>query len=248
MSEMQHEDWNPLDPAVLENQRRAYDAMRERCPVAYSEFMGWSLFRHGDVVAVLDDVEAYSNASRFLAIPNGMDPPLHDSHRAALDPLFDRDRMTRLEPRVREIAIELTESMRAGGEAEFVAAFAMPFAFRTLCALLGWPERQWESLGGWAHDNQVAAVTRTPGVGKALASLFSEHVTANLALHRAAPDDTDDATRRLLDTEVDGVRLDDDQIVAPAQLGGWAWNGRGRTGHPGSASRTSARVSGTLAA
>ncbi len=220
MSEMQHEDWNPLDPAVLENQRRAYDAMRERCPVAYSEFMGWSLFRHGDVVAVLDDVEAYSNASRFLAIPNGMDPPLHDSHRAALDPLFDRDRMTRLEPRVREIAIELTESMRAGGEAEFVAAFAMPFAFRTLCALLGWPERQWESLGGWAHDNQVAAVTRTPGVGKALASLFSEHVTANLALHRAAPDDTDDATRRLLDTEVDGVRLDDDQIVAV--LRNWA--------------------------
>ncbi|HMM46678.1 MAG TPA: cytochrome P450 [Thiobacillaceae bacterium] len=220
MNETRHADWNPLDPSVLEDQRRAYDEMRERCPVAHSEFMGWSLFRHEDVAAVLSDPQTYSNASRFLAIPNGMDPPVHDRYRAALDPLFEDARMKRLEPRVRGIAADLVEPMRSSGEAEFISAFSMPFVFRTLCAVLGWPEQQWESLGGWAHDNQVAAVTRTPGVGKALASLFSEHVKTNLDAHRGAPPDEDDATDRLLNTEVDGTRLDDDQIVAV--LRNWA--------------------------
>ena len=66
----------------------------------------------------------------------------------------------------------------------------------------------------------MTAISRTPGVGKALASLFSEHVKANLTSHRASPSGVDDATDALLRAEVDGVRLDDDQIVAV--LRNWA--------------------------
>ena len=53
---MSHEEtWNPLDASVLDDQRTAYDRMREQCPVAHSKLMSWSLFRHHDLVAVLDD-------------------------------------------------------------------------------------------------------------------------------------------------------------------------------------------------
>jgi len=38
---------------VLKDQRQAYDRMRERCPVAYSEFLGWSLFRYDDVLRAI---------------------------------------------------------------------------------------------------------------------------------------------------------------------------------------------------
>lgn len=214
MNEEQHDDWNPRDVSTLGDQRRAYDEMRERCPVAHSEFMGWSLFRHEDIATVLADPETYSNASRFLAIPNGMDPPVHGRYREALTPNFDMEQMAKLEPRAREIAANLLEPMLSGGEAKFIDAFAAPFAFKTLCALLGWPEQQWECLGGWTHDSQQAAFSREPGVGKALASLFSEHVKANLELHRASPNGMADATDALLRTEVDGVRFDDDQIVS----------------------------------
>lgn len=214
MNEEQQDDWNPRDASILEDQRRAYDEMRERCPVAHSEFMGWSLFRHEDIATVLADPETYSNASRFLAIPNGMDPPVHRRYREALTPNFNQEQMARLEPRAREIAVNLLAPMRSGGEVEFIDAFATPFALKTLCAVLGWPEQQWECLGGWVHGSQQAALSREPGVGKALASLFSEHAKANLALHRASPNDVADATDALLRTEVDGVRLDDDQIVS----------------------------------
>jgi cytochrome P450 len=207
-------DWDPRAESVQEDQRRAYDEMRERCPVAHSEFMGWSLFRHHDVVDVLVDPTTYSSASRHPAIPNGMDPPDHGRYRDALAPHFSADRMAVLEPHCRRIAAALLEPMLADGDAEFVDEFATPFPLKVLCAFLGWPAEQWECLGGWMHGNQEAAFTRDRAAGKALASLFSEHVKANLTAHRASRQASDDVTDRLLATSVESRPPDDEQIVS----------------------------------
>lgn len=208
-----HEDWDPRDPSVLADQRQAYDDMRERCPVAYSEFMGWSLFRWSDVTAVLADTETFSSASRHPAIPNGMDPPEHTRYRAALEPFFSARALERVEPRCHAIAAELVAGMLRSGRAELLQAFAEPLALRGLCAFLGWPESQWEALGGWTHGNQHAAFTRDPSAGRALAVLLAEHVTRNLAEHRRHSP-VQDVTDELLAVTVDGERLSDDQLVA----------------------------------
>ena len=207
------DDWNPRDPKILENQRDAYDKMRHKCPVAHSQFLGWSLFRHEDVAAVLADPDTYSNKSQFLAIPNGMNPPIHHQYRDALDALFDENQLSRLEPLTREVANSLIEPMINAGEVEFVREFSSPFAMRTLCTVLGWPEQQWQCLSGWAHDSQLNALDRFPGAGKDLAELFSDHVKANLKMHRDSPKHAT-ATAALLTTEINGVPLDDEQIVS----------------------------------
>jgi cytochrome P450 len=209
-----HADWDPRAASVQENQCRAYDDMRERCPVARSEFMGWSLFRHHDVVDVLADPTTYSSASRHPAIPNGMDPPDHRPFRDALAPYFSPDAMVALEARGRAIAGVLLEPMVRDGNTAFVDDFATPFPLKVLCAFLGWPAEQWECLGGWAHGNQEAAFTRDRAAGKALAGLFSEHVKANLATHRPSRQASDDVTDGLLATSVEGRPLDDEQIVS----------------------------------
>jgi cytochrome P450 len=214
LNEPQHQDWDPRDPSVLKDQQAAYDEMRERCPVAYSDFMGWSIFRHQDIVDVLRDPDTHSSASRHVAVPNGMDPPEHTLHRAALAPHFVDEQMQRLEPRSREIGGELVRDVVAKGTAEVVGDFAEPFALRTLCAFLGWPEELWECLGGWTHGNQQAAFTRDPAAGRALAKLLSEHVRSNLDEHRQAHRETPDVTDALLATKVDGVSLSDDAIVS----------------------------------
>lgn len=214
MSQEHHNDWNPRDASILEDQRRANDEMRERCPVAHSEFLGWSLFRHEDIAAVLADPKTYSNVSRFMAIPNGMDPPVHSRYREVLAAFFNEEQMVRLEPRAREIATNLLVPMLSGEEADFIGAFATPFALKTLCTLLGWPDQHWEWLAGWVHGNQQAAFSRDLAAGKVLADLFSEHVKVNLDMHRASPGNVADVTDALLKTEVDGVRFDDDQIVS----------------------------------
>jgi cytochrome P450 len=214
LGEAQRDDWDPRDASVLKDQRAAYDQMRERCPVAHSEFMAWSIFRHQDVAAIMADPTTYSSASRHPAIPNGMDPPEHGRYRDALAPHFSNAPMAALEPRCREIAVDLLAPMLAAGQAELMDAFAEPFALRTLCAFLGWPERLWECLGGWTHGNQQAAFTRDPAAGRALAKLLTEHVRTNLDAHRADDDGMTDLTDALLATSVGGAALNDDQIVS----------------------------------
>jgi cytochrome P450 len=219
LGDVHDDDWDPREPSVLDDQRAAYDRMRDQCPVAHSEFMGWSVFRHADVSAIVADPATYSSASRHPAIPNGMDPPEHGQYREALAPHFSEPSMAALEPRCREIAIDLLEPMLAAGEAELMDAFAEPFTLRTLCAFLGWPERLWDCLGGWTHGNQHAAFTRDPAAGRALAKLLSEHVRANLDAHREASHERAnggpaDLTDALLATSVDGTPLEDDQIVS----------------------------------
>ena len=82
-------DWDPTAGDVLRDQRVAYDGMRERCPVAYSTVMGWSLFRHEDVVRVLHDHTTFSNAvSQHRSVPNGMDPPEHTAYRNIIETYF----------------------------------------------------------------------------------------------------------------------------------------------------------------
>jgi hypothetical protein len=49
MSATRHKDWDPRSDAVQRDPCAAYDVLRERCPVAYSEFLGWSVFRHEDI-------------------------------------------------------------------------------------------------------------------------------------------------------------------------------------------------------
>jgi len=207
-------DWNPLDTAVLKDQRLAYDKMRARCPVACSDFMGWSLFKHADIVDVLADPATFSNKSGFPAIPNGLNPPAHGPYNTAVAAFFSEQNMALLEPRVRGIAIQLLETSCAIGNLEFTGAFIIPFVFKIQCAMLGWPDQQWEALADWVKGNEQVALNADMAAGKVLAECFAGQVKTNLDMHRAAGDFSDDATDALLRTEVNGKRLSDDEITA----------------------------------
>ena len=90
------------------------------------------------------------------------------------------ERLAGFESVCRAVARDLIARLLPAEHVEFVDAFATPFPLRALCAFLGWPEQLWECLGGWTHGSQLAAFTPEPAAGKALARLFTEHVTANL--------------------------------------------------------------------
>jgi cytochrome P450 len=210
-------DWDPRDIAVLGDQRRVYDEMRERCPVAYSDFLDWSLFRHEDIVNVLADPETYSSASKRLAIPNGMDPPEHTRYSRALAPYFRPDRMNALEPACRRIAVDLLKALLARGEAEVdvIPEFAEPLPIKTLCRFLGWPPETWENLRGWTHGNQEVAFSQDKEAGAALAREFTRYVMEALRVRREASGHaSDDLTTSIMGIVVDGVALNDEEIVS----------------------------------
>ncbi len=214
MSDERLIDWDPRDQSVLNDQRAAYDRMREQCPVARSEFLDWSVFRHDDVVRILDDPVTFSSHSRHLAIPNGMDPPEHTQYRALIEPFFTTAAIAQSEPACRSIASELIDPLVGRRDVDVIGALAVRFSLQAICVFLGWPVEQWEHLRGWTHGNQQASFARDRDASVALAREFTAIVQEELARRRRDDRVGDDLTSRLMTAEVDGRPLSDEAIIS----------------------------------
>lgn len=174
-------DWDPASPDVLANQRTAYDQMRRACPVAYSDFLQWSLFRHEDVSRALHDPETFSNVvSRHLSVPNGMDPPEHTEYRQLIDPFFSAEQMAAFEPVCRNIVNELLQGIPADGNVEVMADLARPFAVRAQCAFLGWPSSLHEPLIRWTKKNHEATLAQDRNAMSEIAREFEAFIDSLL--------------------------------------------------------------------
>jgi len=206
-------DWDPRDAAVLADQRAAYDDMRERCPVAHSEFLGWSLFRHADVAEAAADPTRFSSATRRIAVPNGMDDPDHAVYRAALAPYFSAARIEAFAERCGAIASALLEAIVPEGSAEVVGDFVNPYAHQAVCAFMGWPVEHWNRVSRWTHGNQEAAFRRDREAGAALAAEFAGYVTEILDQRRSNPD-VSDLMGELASATVEGRPLTNEEIVS----------------------------------
>jgi len=208
-------DWDPREPAVLRDQRFAYDELRARCPVAHSDFLNWSLFRHEDIAAVLADPATYSSVSKHLAVPNGMDEPEHIAYRRVLEPYFTPERMRAFEPACREIAGNLIDALPKGRDIEIIEAFVLPFALQTHCAFLDWSPETWIALQGWTHGNQEEGLVQDKKTGVELARQFANLVGEELRIRRrpgAQPDQN--LTSNLMTSTVDGKPLSEDEIAS----------------------------------
>lgn len=216
MNDKLQQDWDPKSDAVLCDQRAAYDEMRERCPVAYSDFMGWSLFRHEDIVCVLNDPGTFSSVvSRHLSVPNGMDPPRHTEYRRIIEPYFRPERMKAFEPQCRRIAANLVQSLLERDEIEFISEFAQGFAVRVQCTFLGWSADMYEPLRLWTLKNQQATLAEDRAAMAKIAAEFEGYAGEMLEVRRAAGTQaSNDITTSLLRQQVHGRLLQDEEIVS----------------------------------
>lgn len=209
-------DWDPRSPEVLADQIAAYDRMRQTCPVAYSDYLGWSVFRHEDVLHILGDHETFSNVvSRHPSVPNGMDPPEHTLYRRMIEPYFAPERIAAFEPVFRRIARGLVDHLGRNPSCDVIREFAEPYAVRIQCGFLGWPESLHAPLMQWVYRNRAATLARDPEAMAAVALEFDGHIRAQLEMReRAGADAADDLTTCLLRQTVGGRRLDHAEIVS----------------------------------
>lgn len=108
MTRQREPDWQPRSDEVQSDLVASYDAMRERCPIAYDGNDSWTVFGHADAVAVADDTATYSNAvSRHLQVPNGSDGAAHRDYRTMIDRYFTDDALAGFEPTLRSIRTQL---------------------------------------------------------------------------------------------------------------------------------------------
>lgn len=208
--------WDPRSGEVQGDQIAAYDEMRRACPLAQSPYGYTSVFRHADVLRVVEDHETFSNAvSRFPSVPNGMDPPEHTPFRRLIEPYFDAAHMQAFAPQCRDISAGLVRSLAAEGTVEFISEFAQLFALQIQCAWLGWPSELHEPLRLWTLKNHAATMSRDQDAQGAVAREFDGYIRDLLAVRRkagkAAPQDI---TTHLLRNEAIGRPLTEDEIIS----------------------------------
>jgi cytochrome P450 len=177
---------------------------------------------HDDVMTVLRDHETYS--SRILSEIMGpmldhtmiaMDAPEHRAHRALVAPAFRPKLLARWqEDLVRRVVDELIDSFALLGRADLVRRLTFAFPVRVIARILGLPDRDAEQFQRWSLEliSMVANWDRGVAAAHALRDYFAEQVAERRARLR------DDLISELVQTEVDGQGLTDEDIFAFLRL------------------------------
>lgn len=208
-----------------------YKRLRDEAPLYRNDDLGfWALSRHKDVLQGFRNSVTLSNkfgvsldpASRgphaaktmsFLA----MDDPDHLRLRTLVSKGFTPRRIRELEPRVTEIALKhldtLLEIAASGGTVDYVDEFAGKLPMDVISELMGVPEADRVQVRAWADGvmHRDEGVTDVPKEAIEASINLIVYYQAMVAERRTKP--SDDLTTALLEAEIDGDRLTDDEVL-----------------------------------
>jgi cytochrome P450 len=207
-----------------------YARMRSVAPVLHEPAADlWVLLDYAAVKRALTDHETFSSrASASGGQPLDwlifLDPPRHTKLRAIVMRAFTPTVIAGLEPRVRELSGELLDARIADGVMDLAQDFAIPLPLMVIAEMLGIPPGDRPRFRRWSDVIMRLSETVAGGEGAAQAVAdfraatveMKTYLRDSLAARRAAP--RDDLLTRLVMAEVDGERLDEDEITGFFQL------------------------------
>jgi cytochrome P450 PksS len=207
-----------------------------RVPVRVHTSMdeAYLITRYEDAATVLRDERFVKDVrsardSRQLDVPwmpRALKPLAHtmldsdgDEHRrlrTLVRDTFSPKHIIQLEPRVHELVSELLDQLAGAEEVDLVADFALPLPLTVIAEILGVPERDRLRFRRWFSSLIGLETSSRPNVSmlmklpKILAMMrFLRRLVAERRAHPGH-----DLISRLAQTEVDGDRLTDDELVA----------------------------------
>jgi cytochrome P450 len=214
-------DFDHTDDVWANDPYPIIEDLRGRCPVAHTDRYGgaWLPVRHDDVAAIAYDTEHFTSRSVVMgnhrpppelapmggAPPISSDPPFHHGARRLLLPAFAPQAIARLEPGTRAYCDELLDGLDGRDVVDAAGEYAQHIPVRVIADMLGFPQEDAEVLRGFVHDvledvNEPLEV-RIGG----MQGLF-QYLWAQISAHIENP--RDDLTTYLLETEMDGNKLD----------------------------------------
>ena len=211
------------DPAFVVDPYSIVDRVREEQPVLHSELYGgfWLLTRYEDVTHAALDYETYTSSvvgvtiippsqpRKYPQIPIELDPPVHTRYRALVSTLFSKSRVEALRPELEALARRLVEPVAARGHGDLVAEFAVPMSVGALGRFMDLPEEDQGKWVGWVRRMFEKALT-DPDDQRAAVREIEAYLDGLIAERRAEP--REDFIGLLLESEVDGHRLTDDEV------------------------------------
>jgi len=228
-----------LKPEAIADPYPLYRKIREFEPVHWDPFLhSWVVTSYAECVTVLSRFKAGRTPTPEYLEAMGLavlgpyaelmlkqvlfvDPPVHTRLRGACAIAFTPKKIEALRGTIDRIANELIDGVVERGEMELMNEFAGPFPAHVLAALMGLPSSDCIQLRVWANDmtELIGNFEHNPDRLQQLVKGVEElrlYLAAELAVQKKAP--TEGFLSALLASEVDGARLDDEEIVANAML------------------------------
>lgn len=219
-----------LAPETRRDPYPLYALMRARSPVLHVPAAGfWMLFGYEGVRRALTDHDAFSSSMVVAGRANPdwlifMDPARHTKLRGLITRAFTSRSIAGLEPRVRELTRELLDPAVERGEIDLATELAVPLPLMVIAEMLGLPAEDWPLHSRWSdvilalsHTVSGGAEAAQASAGFATVTEEMRHYVADLLRRRrGAP--RDDLLTRLAESEVDGARLTDEEILGFVQL------------------------------
>jgi cytochrome P450 len=219
--------YNPYDPATHADPYPVYAQLRAEAPVYRNDELDfWALSRHADVAAGYLDHTRFSNVNgntiepaswgpnawRYASVL-GMDPPRHTNVRMPVYRALNQ-RLSTLEPAVRELVRGRLDAVLPAGGFDFVTDFAATFPIDVMMLVIGIPAGDRELIRRLAD----AVVTReeashdVPIVALEATLELVEYYTDLVARRRR--ERGDDLVSRVLDDMDSGGGITEEELVA----------------------------------
>jgi cytochrome P450 len=219
--------YSPYAYEIHEDPYPTYARLRDEAPVYRNEAAGfYALSRHADVVEAFRDNTRFSSAHGVSLDPAAsgphahrtmsflaMDPPMHGRMRGLVSRGFTPRRVAEMEPRIRELTRQHLDVALEKGSFDFIADLAGKLPMDVISELIGVPAADRAELRRLSDllVHREEGVDDVPPAGVEAALSLVTYYADMLAQRRARR--TDDLTSALLDAEIDGDHLTDDEIM-----------------------------------
>lgn len=220
--------FDPYDYDLHEDPYPYYRRLRDEAPLYRNDTLNfWALSRHSDVLrgfrnstalsnkhgVSLDPISRNDEAHRVMSFL-ALDDPAHLRLRTLVSKGFTPRRIRELEGRVTEIAVQHLEAALEHESFDYVDEFAGKLPMDVISELMGVPEEDRVRIRALADG----VMHREDGVADVPASAMQ--ASAELLVYYAdmvkqrRNQITDDLTSALVEAEIDGDKLTDDEIMA----------------------------------
>ena len=198
----------------------------------------WSVTRHDDLVTVSRDTTTYSSAVGHIQMYDidedtldarasmiDMDPPIHTRLRRIVSSAFTPRHVQEYRPAIRARAADALDRLQRSGGGDWVDTVAAPIPIGVICDLMGVPEADHQYMIELS-DHLVAGTGSEPLEPTAYgnttdlrllpfnspAAFAMSQYAAELA-NRRRQDPADDLITQLLEAEIDGDRLTEEEFA-----------------------------------
>jgi len=221
---------DPYDYDFHEDPYPYYKRLRDQAPLYHNEELGfWALSRHQDVLqgfrnsttlsnrdgVSLDPISRGPHASKTMSFL-AMDDPAHLRLRTLVSKGFTPRRIRELEPRVTELAVQHLDTMLQmadGGTVDYVSEFAGKLPMDVISELMGVPVADRDPIRAMADG----VMHREDGVNDVPQSAIEASINLMVYYQQMIADrrkkPSDDLTTALLEAEIDGDRLTDEEVL-----------------------------------